>query len=291
MVRPADFRYNPLTATSNAFQSAGDDPGNVQQRALSEFDRMVEILRSNQLEITVINDLEASNTPDSIFPNNWISFHNGLVFLYPMEAENRRGERRKEVIGTLSHIAAVSRIEDLSYFEQQSKFLEGTGSMVLDRVNKLAYACLSPRTHRDVLTAFCEIAGYTPIVFRAMGDTGTPIYHTNVMMCIGEQFAVVCLESIADVTEREMVSNSLGRTGKELVAISYDQVNRFAGNMLELKNMNGEHILFMSESAYRSLTTAQVAVLEKYARLCWCSLSTIERNGGGSARCMIAEIF
>ncbi len=290
MIRPVNFKFNEQTAGNNKFQVASDAE-NVQQQALQEFDGFVEMLRSNGVEVTVIDDTLDPATPDSIFPNNWISFHeDGSVYLYPMFSANRRPERRKDILEQLAKKFELSHVTDLSFFEQQVLFLEGTGSMVLDRENKLAYACLSERTDEEVLNNFCLLTGYTPIAFKAIDQSRFPIYHTNVMMCIGDEFAVVCFDSIPDAAEKERVRNSLMNTGKEVISINFDQMNHFAGNMLQVQNANGESLLVMSEQAYQVLDETQVNTLSTYAKLIYAPLYTIEQNGGGSARCMLAEV-
>lgn len=290
MIRPVDFKFNTQTAGNNKFQEATAQD-NVQQQALAEFDGFVAMLRANGVDVTVIDDTLAPETPDSIFPNNWVSFHeDGSVYLYPMFSENRRLERRKDIIDTIGEKFELNHVSDLSFFEQQVLFLEGTGSMVLDRQHKIAYACLSVRTDEEVLNNFCMLSGYTPIAFQAIDESRFPIYHTNVMMCIGDRFAVVCFDSIPDLEEKEKVKQSLLNTGKELVDISFDQMNHFAGNMLQVKNKDGQSLLVMSEQAYLSLQPEQLATLTQYAKIIYAPLYTIEKNGGGSARCMLAEV-
>ncbi|MFI5453424.1 citrulline utilization hydrolase CtlX [Pedobacter sp. UC225_61] len=290
MIRPVDFKFNEQTAGNNKFQQATEQ-SDVQQQALAEFDGFVKMLRTNGVDVTVIDDTLDPATPNSIFPNNWVSFHDdGSVYLYPMFSENRRWERRKDIIDQLSQQFEVNHISDLSFFEQQVLFLEGTGSMVLDRENKIAYACLSVRTDEEVLNNFCMLTGYTPVCFQAIDETNFPIYHTNVMMCIGDTFAVVCFDSIPNQQEKENVKQRLSSTGKEIVTISFDQMNHFAGNMLQVQNKNKERLLVMSEQAYLSLEKDQVIALEKHCKLIYAPLYTIEKNGGGSARCMLAEI-
>ncbi|TKC10555.1 amidinotransferase [Pedobacter polaris] len=290
MIRPVDFKFNEQTAANNKFQQASEQ-SDVQKQALNEFDGFVNMLRSNGVDVTVIDDTLEPATPDSIFPNNWISFHeDGSVYLYPMFSANRRGERRKDILEQLGQQFELNHVSDLSFFEQQVLFLEGTGSMVLDRENKIAYACLSVRTDEEVLNNFCMLAGYKPISFQAIDETRFPIYHTNVMMCIGDQFAVVCFDSIPDLKEKELVRQSLIGSGKEIVEINFNQMNHFAGNMLQVKNNKGESLLVMSEQAYKVLNVDQVSTLEKYAKLIYAPLYTIEQNGGGSARCMLAEV-
>lgn len=289
MVRPVNFGFNAQTAESNAFQKNGEQ-AEVQQKALQEFDAFVEILRQNGIEVTVMEDTPELHTPDSIFPNNWVSFQeDGTVFLYPMQAENRRLERK--VFRSIKEAFEVKHIFDLSYFEQQNQFLEGTGSMVLDRENKWAYACLSPRTNAEVLAEFCRLSSYKAVTFHAADQAGKAIYHTNVLMAIGDRFAVICLDSIPDEAEKVSVKEALQLAGKETVAISLEQMNAFAGNMLQLKNQSGESLLVLSETAFLSLNEAQIKTLEKYGKLVYNSLNTIETNGGGSARCMMAEVF
>jgi len=291
MIRPVNFDFNEETAASNTFQNRDKETKDVNNKAQQEFDQMVDILRSNGVDVTVIDDTLEPYTPDSIFPNNWVSFHaDGSVFLYPMQAENRRLERREDVIAKLEDNFGVKHIIDLSRFETEDKFLEGTGSMVLDRGNKIAYACLSPRTDREVINVFCEQTGYKAICFDAVDQKGKAIYHTNVLMCIGSGFAVICLDSIPNPHERIIVTESLKTSGKEIIAISFEQMNRFAGNMLEIKNQFGESLIMMSKSAFDSLLHEQKTALEKYGRLIYSDIHTIETNGGGSARCMMAEV-
>jgi hypothetical protein len=291
MIRPVSFGFNEQTAGSNAFQNRDADQQAVQDKALAEFDGFVKTLKENGVSVTVVDDTAQPHTPDSIFPNNWVSFHaDGTVFLYPMQAENRRLERREDIISKLEDTFKVAHVIDLSRFEAENKFLEGTGSMVLDRENKIAYACLSPRTDKEVLTLFCEQAGYTAISFEAADANGKAIYHTNVLMCIGSGFAVICTDSIPNPHEKVVVLESLRSTHKEVVEITFDQMNRFAGNMLEVKNQAGENLIVMSQNAYQALDEEQKSTLKKYGKLVYADINTIETNGGGSARCMIAEV-
>lgn len=290
MIRPVDFKFNAQTAGNNKFQQASEQ-SNIQEQALKEFDDFVNTLRGNEIDVTVIDDTLLPETPDSIFPNNWVSFHeDGSVFLYPMFSENRRLERRDDIIDQLGNYFQVSQTLDLSAFESKGIYLEGTGSMVLDRDNKIAYACLSLRTDVNVLEEFCHKAGYSAVTFNATDANGFPIYHTNVMMCVADRYAVVCLESVHDIKEREKLAGSLRGTNKEIIDISPDQMNHFAGNMLQVKNTAGEPLLIMSEQAYLSLTTSQISKLTAYNRIIYAPLYHIEKNGGGSARCMVAEI-
>jgi hypothetical protein len=290
MIRPVDFKFNEQTAGNNKFQVASAS-ADVQQQALTEFDSFVDLLRKNEVDVTVIDDTLEPATPDSIFPNNWVSFHaDGEVILYPMFSENRRAERREDILHTVSEKFKVTKVTDLSTHEAQDIFLEGTGSLVLDRDNKIAYACISIRTNEIALNKFCEATGYSAVVFNAVDSSGFPIYHTNVMMCVGDKFAVACLESIQNLHEMEVVKKSLTDHKKELIEITYNQMNLFAGNMLQVKNNNGESLLVMSEQAYLALDQTQISTLEKYCKIIYAPLYTIEKNGGGSARCMLAEL-
>lgn len=291
MIRPVSFGFNEQTAASNAFQNRDADQQAVQDKALAEFDGFVKTLQENGVTVTVVDDTLKPHTPDSIFPNNWVSFHaNGSIFLYPMQAKNRRLERREDIISKLKDTFKVAHVTDLSSFEAENKFLEGTGSMVLDRENKIAYACISPRTDKDVLSLFCEQADYKTISFDAVDEHAKAIYHTNVLMCIGSKFAVICIDSIPNQEEKTRVIESLKSTNKEVVEISFNQMNRFAGNMLEVKNKAGESLIVMSQNAYEALTNEQKTILKKYGTLVHANINTIETNGGGSARCMMAEV-
>jgi hypothetical protein len=291
MIRPVYFTYNIQTAANNKFQVAGNAEA-AQAKALEEFDAFVKKLHENEINVTVINDTSEPHTPDSIFPNNWISFHDeGTIVLYPMYAENRRAERKQHVLDEINKKFTASNKIDLTGYESENIFLEGTGSMVLDRENKIAYACLSARTNIKVLEDFCKKMNYTPCTFTATDENGDEIYHTNVMMCVADQYAVICLDSIINNKERDHVIDTIKGTTKEIIDISIEQMNRFAGNMLQLQNKRGEKILVMSEQAFVSLTYEQISKLEKYNRIVYSDLDSIETNGGGSARCMIAEIF
>lgn len=290
MIRPVNFLYNKETAVNNAFQVQSPET-DVQQKAIGEFDRFVEKLRSNNIDVTVVNDTPEPHTPDSIFPNNWISFHNdGTIVLYPMFAHNRRLERKPDVLNEVKSSFSTTRVIDLTEYEHNDKFLEGTGSMVLDRDNKIAYACISPRTDEQVLKDFCTRMNYSPVLFHAVDKNGKAIYHTNVMMCVGDSFVVVCADSIVDKQEQAAVVTSINNSGKEVIAITPDQMNHFAGNMLQVQNREGKKFLVMSTQAYQSLTPQQLSLLEQYNEIIHSPLDTIESNGGGSARCMMAEI-
>jgi hypothetical protein len=291
MIRPVNFGFNEQTAESNAFQNSAAKTDDANAIARREFDAMVKLLRANGVDVTVVDDTPEPYTPDSIFPNNWVSFHSdGQVFLYPMQAQNRRLERREDIINGLEDNFAVKHVIDLSRFEDEGKFLEGTGSMVLDRENQIAYACISPRTDRDVLELFCKEAGYKPVTFDAVDEKGQAIYHTNVLMCLGSGFATICIDSIANPHEKVMVKESLWSTQKEIIDISFEQMNHFAGNMLEVKNKDGETLIVMSKSAHDALREDQKKVLSGYGKLVYADISTIESLGGGSARCMMAEV-
>ncbi|CAN1543968.1 Amidinotransferase [Flavobacteriaceae bacterium] len=298
MIRPVAFRMNEQTAVNNYYQKVLDGllPATVNAKAQQEFDVFVEKLRAVGIDVTVVDDRENSDTPDSIFPNNWISFHgNGDVVLYPMFAENRRQERREDILDTLEEKGfIINNIMDYTSAEEDGFFLEGTGSLVLDRENGKAYCALSPRADEELFIEFCEDFEFSPVIFEAYQTVDSErklIYHTNVMMCIGETFAVICADCIDDKKERKMVLDSLKGDEKEVILISEDQVNNFAGNMLELKGMDDRRYLVMSASAHQSLTKKQVAQLEEHVTILSSSLDTIEACGGGSARCMMAEIF
>ncbi len=290
MIQPVNFGFNAETAVNNTFQK--NVGGNIQQKALQEFNDFVAVLRKNKVDVTVIEDTPEPSTPDSIFPNNWISLHeDGRIFLYPMFATNRRNERKPHVLKAIKNKFAVSDIIDLSKYEEEDIFLEGTGSMVLDRENKIAYACLSPRTEKNLLDEFCRITGYRSVTFRSTDSAGVDIYHTNVMMCMAGSYVVICLDSITNEEERKNVIASFEGTNKEIISISQEQLNSFAGNMLQVKNADNELLLVMSSQAYNSLTATQIETLQKHNRIIHSSLLSIETAGGGSARCMMAEVF
>lgn len=298
MIRPVAFRMNEQTAVNNYYQKVLDGllPSTVNAKAQLEFDVFVEKLRSVGVDVTVVDDVVNPDTPDSIFPNNWISFHeNGDVALYPMFAENRRLERREDVLDILEEKGfVINNIMDYTSAEQDGFFLEGTGSLVLDRENGKAYCALSPRADEELFIEFCEDFEFTPVIFEAFQTVNGErklIYHTNVMMCLGETFAVICADCIDDKKERKMVLESLRGDEKEIILITEDQVNNFAGNMLEVKGTDDRRYLVMSTSAYQSLTKKQIAQLEEHVTILSSSLDTIEACGGGSARCMMAEIF
>ncbi len=290
MIRPVQFGYNPQTAINNHFQRNTAD--SIQAEALKEFDGLVSLLQKNKIAVWVLNDTLYPQTPDSIFPNNWISFHddNSMV-LYPMFAENRRLERKSTILEPLKKKFRINTIHDLTVYERENRFLEGTGSMVLDRKNKIAYACLSPRTDQSLFELFCRLKGFQPVSFTAHDLHGNPVYHTNVMMCVAQSTAIICLEAISDPNERNSVRDTILSSGKEILTISLSQLNAFAGNMLEVMNEEGEKFMVMSSQAYRSLDEAQLKLIEKNDRMLHAPLAHIETAGGGSARCMMAEIF
>ncbi len=291
MIRPVNFSFNAETAVNNAFQKAGDST-KAQEKARQEFDQFVQKLELQGIDLTVVDDSPEPYTPDSIFPNNWVSFHSGgEVILYPMFAANRRAERKPEVLSAIFKKFRHSTIIDLTASENENQFLEGTGSMVLDRDHKIAYACLSPRTHNSLIEEFAKKMSYETICFHSLDQRGQEIYHTNVMMCIADRYAVICLDSIKNPVEREWVVNKLIETDKTIIEISMEQMNSFAGNMLQVLNQNGKPILVMSSQAYESLSPEQVSTLEFFNPILHADLRTIETNGGGSARCMMAEIF
>ena len=293
MIRPAVFGFNPETAGSNEFQGdAGLDAGVLQERAEVEFDAAVEALREKGVNVFVIEDTVYPPKPDAVFPNNWVSFHeDGTVILYPMFAASRRHERRRDIIDGLTSAFEIGEVVDLSGNEKDGRFLEGTGSMVLDRANAIAYASLSPRTDERLFIQVCERLSYDPVTFRSHGRSGREIYHTNVMMCIGERFAVVCLDAISDVGERERVATSLRDTGREIVEIGFEQMGNFAGNMLALRTNDGGDVVALSRRAFGALTADQKQDIEHCCELAPLDIPTIETAGGGSVRCMIAEIF
>jgi hypothetical protein len=290
MIRPYQFYFNQQTAANNFFQS-NINIENANELAIAEFDIMVEQLRAHQIKVNVVQDTKDPSTPDAIFPNNWISTHaGGTLCLYPMYAENRRAERKSTVLDFLHSNYKIQNILDLTDLEKEGKFLEGTGSMVLDRQNKIAYGCLSERLDKEAFTDWCDKMQFNPIAFKSVDDKAQPIYHTNVMMCMGDQFVVICLESITDEVEKQILLESFLQTNKEVISISQDQLNHFAGNMLQVFDFNEKPHLIMSEQAHASLHPAQLKSLEKYNPILPISIPTIEALGGGSTRCMMAEI-
>lgn len=294
LIRPVRFQSNPLTRASNAFQAreAMSDLEASNQRAQAQFDGLVQVLRDNAVHCLVFDDTPQPHTPDSVFPNNWISTHaDGCVVVYPMEAANRRPERRSDIIDVLrdTHGFDVRETVDLTFAEQHGQCLEGTGSLVLDRVHRAAYACLSSRTDERLARDWCDKMGYRPILFEARDAGGLPIYHTNVMMCVGSGVAVVCTQAIAS-SARAAVVAQLDQDGHDIVEIDFAAMNAFAGNMLELTNANGERLMAMSAQAENALSPAQRAQIERHARIVSAPIEHIETQSGGSVRCMLAEI-
>jgi hypothetical protein len=294
MIRPACFGANPETAATNAFQRPGERASpELLARARAEFDGLVAALRAHGVEVLVLDDTPAPEKPDALFPNNWVSFHaDGRVALYPMQAPSRRAEVRPALLAELARLglAGERRLVDLRA-EADGAFLEGTGSLVLDRVDRVAYACLSPRTSERLLARFGELFGYAPFPFRAVDARGVAIYHTNVMLALGRRFALACLEAVRDARERRALEERLTSGGRELVAITLAQMDEFAGNALELRARDGGALLVLSARARRALRADQRAVLERHTTLVSAELATIETYGGGSARCMLAELF
>ncbi len=298
MIRPINFRMNEQTAVNNYYQHELDNvlPESVNAKAQVEFDTFVDKLKNIGVHVVVVNDTDEFDTPDSIFPNNWISFHQtGNVGIYPMFAENRRLERREDVLFKIEDEGfKIEHIYDYRDAEDEDLFLEGTGSLALDHINRKAYCALSPRAHEELFIEFCEDFEYTPVMFtsnQTVNGVRKAIYHTNVMMCLAENFAIICLDSIDDKKERKNVVKHLKEDGKEVITITEQQVNNFAGNMLQVKGNNDERYLVMSQSAYDCFTKNQIEAIEKHCKILSSSLDTIEACGGGSARCMMAEVF
>jgi hypothetical protein len=298
MIRPIAFEMNAQTALDNHYQQEveGLSDATAQAQALEEFDHFVIKLREAGVNVIVVEDTPDSKTPDSIFPNNWISMHgNGTVVLYPMYAPNRRKERRMDILDILKDRGfQINNVIDLSPAENEGRILEGTGSLVLDHENRIAYACLSHRTNAEELAHWADLTDYRTVSFHALQDVDgqlLPIYHTNVMMSVGTELAILCADCIKDETERNLVITSLKNSGKEIVLISEAQKSSFAGNMLQVTNAAGQQLMVMSTQAFESLTTDQIATIEKTNRILHSSLETIETLGGGSARCMMAEVF
>lgn len=297
MIRPVAFRRNEQTAVNNYYQKTieGLSMDQIQEKALAEFDGFVEKLREAGIDVIVFDDTAEPETPDSIFPNNWVSFHeSGEVILYPMYAENRRLERRDDLLESLSKDFKISKISGFLDWESKGRYLEGTGSLILDRQNKIAYAATSERTNIEVLADFAAHTGYEIVAFQAnqtFNGERLPIYHTNVMMCLGEDFALFCDESIDSEVEKKQVIHAFENTKKEVIFITEEQKERFAGNMLQVRNKRGEKYVIMSESAYLALDDDQRTRLSYHGRILHSSLDTIECLGGGSARCMMAEVF
>jgi len=297
MVRPVNFRMNEQTAVNNFYQEEIHlENSKINARAIEEFDNYAATLKNHGIHVIVVSDNKEFDTPDSVFPNNWISFHHdGTVAIYPMFAENRRLERREDVLVTLEDEGfVIDNIVDYTSAEEEGVFLEGTGSMILDREHRKAYCALSPRANEDLFIEFCEDFEYTPVIFNAyqsVVNRREPIYHTNVMMCVAETFVVICLSSIDDKKERKNLLKHFKEDGKKIIDITEEQVAHFAGNMLQVRGKNDEKFLIMSQSAHDCLTQSQKAQINNHCTIISSSLETIETCGGGSARCMMAEVF
>ena len=294
MVRPANFGFNEETAESNAFQTNDHSmsASEIQKKAIAEFDNFVHQLRSVGVNVIVAEDSAYPVKADAIFPNNWVSFHqDGTIITYPMFAPVRRLERQESIINSIKSEFETGQWIHLESSEIENRFLEGTGSMIFDRPNKIAYACLSPRTDNLILDRFCELSGFKKVVFTATDELGKEIYHTNVMMALGETFCVICLETVADEKERGSLIHILNETSKEIIDISMQQMSKFAGNMLQVRNDAGERYLVMSEQAFKSLHTDQIARIQSHCKILSIPIYTIEKYGGGSVRCMMAEVF
>ena len=298
MVKPKHFNYNKETANNNHFQKEEKilNKNEILVKAIEEFEKMVEIIRKEKIEIHVFNDRDNIKTTDSIFPNNWITLHeDGTVIIYPMFSKNRRKEKRKDLTEKLKNKGYnISKIIDLSSYEKKKQYLEGTGSMILDRKNKICYAALSIRTNEIVLNQLCKLINYKLLTFKAYQSYKSKrklIYHTNVMMCLADEYAMICLESIDDENEKKLLIKSLNNTKKQIIEISEEQCKSFVGNMLQVKNKKNDKYLIMSETAHKSLNLTQKKSLEKYNKLLYSNIKLIEKIGGGGARCMIAENF
>jgi hypothetical protein len=291
MIRPFNFGFNKETASNNAFQKEGFGL-NAAEAAIKEFDDFADLLKSKGVDVSVVQDTPEPYTPDSIFPNNWFSTHeDGTLVLYPMFAKNRRMERKPHVLDRIKEKFDVRKIVDLTGWEEKKLYLEGTGSMILDRENRLVYACSSPRTSEMVLEQFCQELDYEYFIFGSSDNSGRPVYHTNVMMSVASGFVVACLDSIKDIAERERFISLVEESDKEVIEITLDQMEQFAGNMLEIESNNGRSLLIMSSTAKKSLDDSQLEKFSGYCEIVAPDLTIIENNGGGSARCMIAEIF
>ncbi|MBP0612151.1 amidinotransferase [Chryseobacterium sp. cx-311] len=295
MIEPVAFGYNAQTAENNYFQVNVQNE-ETQKKALAEFSAFAAKLAEKGVNVIKVQDTLDPHTPDSIFPNNWVSFHrDGKVIMYPMFAPNRRVERREDVLNAVQdHGFKINRVVDVSHFENEGKYLEGTGSMIFDHANKIAYGSVSLRLDEGLFRKFCAENGYEPVVFHSYQNAGEerlPIYHTNVMMCVADRFVVICLDCIDNEIEREKVQEVIKSSGKQLIEISEVQLQHFAGNMLQVHNSDGKTFLVMSQTAYNSLTAEQISRIEKYSEIIYADLNTIEVNGGGSARCMLAEVF
>jgi len=294
MIRPKHFSYNKQTAASNAFQNEAktNELAQIEQQALKEFDDLANKLKAEGVNVLVYDDTDQPIKSDAVFPNNWFSTHNnGTICLYPMFAENRRTERRTDIVEDLKLKFHYKTVEDFSYFEIADQFLEGTGSLILDRSNKLMYACLSPRTDKEAVETVAHKLGYQPVVFNSVDSNGKAIYHTNVMMSLAEEFVVICLASVPNEKEKQQLLNHFADTGKAVIDISFEQMNKMAGNVIQLQSTTGEKIEVMSATALNAFTDEQLTQILMTNKIVHSDISTIEKYGGGSARCMIAEVF
>lgn len=294
MVRPANFGFNTETAVNNAFQTNDESLSiaAIQEEALKEFDAMVEKLRNYDIDVLVIDDTKTPVKTDAVFPNNWFTSHEGgYVVTYPMFSPNRRQERREDIIEEISNSFVISKRYSFDYYEEKNQFLEGTGSMILDRENNKIYACLSERTNIKVLEKFAVLSNYDKLIFHATDPEGMPIYHTNVIMSLGKDLVIICLDSIRDMDEKKAITNSLRNDGKEIIDITFEQVKSFAGNMLELKKTDDSSLIVMSDQAFHSLEPEQINQIKSRSDFMYADIPTIEKYGGGSVRCMIAEVF
>lgn len=293
MIRPKNFAYNPATAKNNLFQTkeGSENKKEIKEKAKAEFDHFVEVLRASGVKIVVVEDKDKPELPDSVFPNNWITFHEpGWVITYPMFAGIRAKERREDIVDKISEEYNLSKRYSFEYYEEENMYLEGTGSMVLDRVNRIVYACISARTEPKLLDKWAVLNNYESVHFHAIGESGMPIYHTNVMMAMAEEFVVICLDPIENLNEIEKLKSNFMATNKEIIEITRPQMNAFAGNMLQVRG-NGENYTVMSTQAYKSLSALQISTIEKFTKILHSDIETIEKYGGGSVRCMMAEIF
>ena len=294
MVRPKNFGFNTETALSNAFQSKeGSENGDkIAKDALIEFDYMVNTLRSHDIDIVVIEDTETPIKPDSVFPNNWFTTHEeGKIITFPLTAVSRRAERREDIVEKLQNDYGFDKRYGFEYLEKEEQYLEGTGSMILDRDNRIIYACLSPRTDIRVLEKYAVLINYQKLIFHSFDQNEQPIYHTNVMMAMGKDFVVICLDSITDPDEHDELIRAFSQTDKHVINITMAQMNQFAGNMLQVKSKLGEPYLIMSKSAYDSLNIGQIDDLQRFTKILSIPIPIIEKYGGGSVRCMMAEVY
>ncbi len=294
MVRPASFGFNEQTAKSNTFQTEVDSQENAQasEEAIAEFDNYVKVLQDAGITVNIIQDSSEPKKPDAIFPNNWISFHeDGQLVLYPMCTPNRRWERRRSILDMIGLGYKISNEIDLSHYEADEKFLEGTGSMILDRQNKICYACVSIRTDVVLLKEFCKKLDFEPVLFESVNENNFPVYHTNVIMGLAQDYVVICMESIPKESDKKMLLEKFAETGKEVVDISFEQVTKFCGNVIELESNAGKSLLVMSEQAFNGFTDKQKKQIQQYSKMTYAPIYTIEKIGGGGARCMVAEVF